>query len=151
MEAAAINAALWVVGKALAPVNDGLLEAWAATTGLAPNIRELKLELLVAEGMLDNARDREPRSPALGTLLHELRQLVYGADDVLNELDYFRIQDALAAPTMLPTRMVAAASMASSAMLATLPRLSVKDSHAAPFHVSKMILDLACRKRNHQN
>ncbi|CAD6265855.1 unnamed protein product [Miscanthus lutarioriparius] len=95
MEAAAINAALWVLGKPLDPVKDGLLEAWAATTGLAPNIRELKLELLYAQAMLDNARDREPRSPALVTLLHELRRLAYSADDVLDELDYFRIQDTL--------------------------------------------------------
>jgi len=71
------------------------VEAWAATTGLAPNIRELKLELLYAQAMLDNARDREPRSPALVTLLHELRHLAYSADDVLDELDYFRIQDTL--------------------------------------------------------
>ena len=45
--------------------------------------------------MLDNARDREPRSPALVTLLHELRHLAYSAADVLDELDYFRIQDTL--------------------------------------------------------
>jgi len=95
MEATAINAALWVVGKALAPVKDGVLEAWAATTGLAPNIRELKLELLAVKGTLDSAHDREPRSPTLGMLLHELCQLAYGADDVLDELDYFRIQEEL--------------------------------------------------------
>ncbi|CAD6247055.1 unnamed protein product [Miscanthus lutarioriparius] len=33
--------------------------------------------------------------PALVTLLHELRHLAYSADDVLDELDYFRIQDTL--------------------------------------------------------
>jgi hypothetical protein len=87
VEAAAVNAALWVVGKALDPVKDGLLEAWAATTGLAPNVRELKLELLYAQAMLDDARDREPRSPALVTLLHELRHLAYSADDVLGDLE----------------------------------------------------------------
>ncbi|OEL19943.1 hypothetical protein BAE44_0019037 [Dichanthelium oligosanthes] len=45
--------------------------------------------------MLDNVREREPCSPALATLLDELRQLAYNADDMLDELDYFRIQDAL--------------------------------------------------------
>jgi hypothetical protein len=29
------------------------------------------------------------------TLLHELRHLAYSADDVLDDLDYFRIQDTL--------------------------------------------------------
>ncbi|VAH14369.1 unnamed protein product [Triticum turgidum subsp. durum] len=53
------------------------------------------MELLYAQGMLDNAQGREFRSPALKELLHKLGELAYGADDVLDELDYFRIQDAL--------------------------------------------------------
>ncbi|GJM95673.1 hypothetical protein PR202_ga12443 [Eleusine coracana subsp. coracana] len=43
--------------------------------------------------MLDNARGRDLRSPALGLLLLELRQLAYKAEDVLDELEYFHIQD----------------------------------------------------------
>jgi len=91
----AVSAASWVVGKALGPVTDSLLEAWAASKGLGPNMDALKMELLYAQAMLDNAQGREIHSPALKELLNKLRQLAYKADDVLDELDYFRIQDAL--------------------------------------------------------
>jgi len=95
MEVVAVSAARRVLGKALGTVTDGFLEAWAASAGLGPNVDALKMELLYAQGMLDNAQGREIRSPALKELLLKLQQLAYGADDVLDELEYFRIQDAL--------------------------------------------------------
>ncbi|KAM0915684.1 hypothetical protein ACQ4PT_010685 [Festuca glaucescens] len=97
MEAAiGIGAARWAVGRALGPITSGLLEPWAASSALGTKIHELKMELLYAQGMLNNARaGRDVRNPALAQLLLELRQLAYLADDVLDELEYFRIQDEL--------------------------------------------------------
>nr|XP_045088361.1 putative disease resistance protein RGA4 [Aegilops tauschii subsp. strangulata]XP_045088362.1 putative disease resistance protein RGA4 [Aegilops tauschii subsp. strangulata]XP_045088363.1 putative disease resistance protein RGA4 [Aegilops tauschii subsp. strangulata]XP_045088364.1 putative disease resistance protein RGA4 [Aegilops tauschii subsp. strangulata]XP_045088365.1 putative disease resistance protein RGA4 [Aegilops tauschii subsp. strangulata]XP_045088366.1 putative disease resistan len=47
--------------------------------------------------MLNNApgQGRDITNPALKGLLHKLRQLAYVADDALDELDYFRIDDKL--------------------------------------------------------
>ncbi|TVU48910.1 hypothetical protein EJB05_00194, partial [Eragrostis curvula] len=91
----AVNAAQWVLGKALAPFTDGMLEAWASSRNLGPNITELKMELLCTQAMLDNTRGWEICGIALKELMLMLQQLAYDADDVLDELDYFRIQDAL--------------------------------------------------------
>ncbi|CAN6361830.1 unnamed protein product [Urochloa humidicola] len=96
MESALIKAALSVVGKALSPFTNSLLEKWAATNKLGSNVKDLELELLAVQALLQHTLGKEivDNSP-LKRLLLILQDLGYDAEDVLDELEYFRIQDEL--------------------------------------------------------
>ncbi|XP_044970338.1 uncharacterized protein LOC123430540 [Hordeum vulgare subsp. vulgare] len=59
MADAALGAAQWVVGKALAPVADGVLEAWAASSHFGLNIEAVRTELLQVQAMLERAATKE--------------------------------------------------------------------------------------------
>ncbi|XP_044971193.1 disease resistance protein RGA2-like [Hordeum vulgare subsp. vulgare] len=95
MADAALRAAQWVVGKALAPVADGLLGAWAATNNFGPNVDALSTELLLVKATLEQASLKELDGRAMEMLLQKLRDSAHNAEDLLDELDYFRIHDAL--------------------------------------------------------
>ncbi|KAM3373542.1 hypothetical protein ACQJBY_020154 [Aegilops geniculata] len=95
MADAALAAAQWVVGKALAPVADGVLEAWAASRNFGLNIEALGAELLKVQAMLERAATKELVGPATEKLLQNLQDSAHNAEDLLDELDYFRIHDKL--------------------------------------------------------
>ncbi|TVU21103.1 hypothetical protein EJB05_30719, partial [Eragrostis curvula] len=95
MATAMVGAAFSVVGKALAPFTDDLLKNWAASAKLGDNVRALELELLSVKALLQPVLHKEIDNSALKELLVMLQDLGYDAEDVLDELDYFRIQDEL--------------------------------------------------------
>nr|UBY07078.1 NBS-LRR disease resistance protein [Dasypyrum villosum] len=95
MADAALSAAQWVVGKALAPVADGVLEAWAATSNFGLNIEALRIELLRVQATLEQAARKDTCGTAMEELLQRLRDSAHNAEDLLDELDYFRIHDEL--------------------------------------------------------
>ncbi|KAJ1272544.1 hypothetical protein BS78_06G210200 [Paspalum vaginatum] len=101
MTPAVISAAVSVVLKALGPVMDPvlapLLEAWAASKGLGQNVKDLEAELLAVKAVLEHCASLSGKihNSALEALLQKLQALAYDADDVLDELEYFRIQDEL--------------------------------------------------------
>lgn len=92
---ALVSTALWVVGKALAPVADGVLGSWDASKKLGLNVEALGTELLLVKATLETASRKHIGGQATEELLCKLRDSVQCAEDLLDELDYFRIHDEL--------------------------------------------------------
>lgn len=86
-----MSKAQWVLSKALAPATAGVVKAWAASKNLGDETKALMAELLYVQAMLQQTDGKEIDNPHLNDLLVMLGVMAYHADDVLDELDYFRI------------------------------------------------------------
>ncbi|VAI22540.1 unnamed protein product [Triticum turgidum subsp. durum] len=95
MAETALGAAQWVVRKALVPVADGVLEAWAASRTFGLNIQALRAELEKVQATLEIAATKELPGLATEKMLQKLWDSAHNAEDLLDELDYFRIHDEL--------------------------------------------------------
>ncbi|CAD6266934.1 unnamed protein product [Miscanthus lutarioriparius] len=89
------NASFWVAHKALASLEDNLLKDWAATINLGPGVTALQLELLSVKAILESTLGKVIHNSALEHCLMMLQDLVYDAEDVVDEMEYFHIQDML--------------------------------------------------------
>ncbi|VAI94024.1 unnamed protein product [Triticum turgidum subsp. durum] len=95
---AAIGVANGLIGSVLNLLSNELVEAFVASSQLGLNYTEMKRDLLFTQGLLQEAQARgKDVSDNLGLreLLKELSAKADEAEDVLDELHYFIIQDQL--------------------------------------------------------
>ncbi|VAH22278.1 unnamed protein product [Triticum turgidum subsp. durum] len=95
MEAAA-GAAGSLLGKLLTKLSDDLVAAYVDSLELGHNSDQIQTKLLHTQGLLQLAEGRDASNiPALPALLEKLSKKADEAEDVLDELHYFKIQDQL--------------------------------------------------------
>jgi hypothetical protein len=88
----AVGTATCLVGKVLSKLSDDLVAAYVASSELGLNAKQIKKDLLYTHGLLHESQGRDD-NPGLKGLLEELSQKADEAEDALDELHYFIIQD----------------------------------------------------------
>ncbi|TVU25833.1 hypothetical protein EJB05_28343, partial [Eragrostis curvula] len=81
----------WLVQSILSSLTDKL-DVWATEVGLAGDTQRLEREMRSVEALLAAARRIGDGNLPLARSMDNLRQLLYDAEDVLDELDYHRLQ-----------------------------------------------------------
>ena len=95
---AAVGAANWLLGKVLTKLSNDLVAAFVASSKLGHNFERIKLQLMHTQGLLHAAQGRDMSNnpdPGLLGLLAELSKKADDAEDLLDEVHYFMIQDML--------------------------------------------------------
>ncbi|BAF08406.1 disease resistance protein RGA2 [Oryza sativa Japonica Group] len=92
----AVGAASWLLGKVVTQLSDGMVAAYVSSTELGLNMEQIKTDLAYTQGLLDAAEERDVRNNhGLRVLLEILTKQADEAEDVLDELQYFIIQDQI--------------------------------------------------------
>ncbi|XP_037472005.1 disease resistance protein RGA2-like [Triticum dicoccoides] len=92
----AVSAANWLVGKVLSKLSDGLVSTYMASSELGRNFLNAKNQLQYTQGLLSASVGRDVGDdPGLRGLLGMLSKKADEAEDVLDELHYFIIQDEI--------------------------------------------------------
>jgi hypothetical protein len=91
-----VDAAIgWMVQSILGSFFTGQMEAWTREVGLAEDVEKLKFEMRKVEMVLAAAEGRRIDNKPLARSLDDLKELIYDAEDVMDELDYYRIQQQI--------------------------------------------------------
>ncbi|KAG0519926.1 hypothetical protein BDA96_08G028800 [Sorghum bicolor] len=92
----ALGAANWLLGQVLSKLSDDLVKAYVSSTELGLNLDKIEREMLYTRGLLDAAQRRDvAENSGLQGLLEKLSKKADEAEDALDELHYFMIQDKL--------------------------------------------------------
>ncbi|RCV04564.1 hypothetical protein SETIT_1G010400v2 [Setaria italica] len=92
----ALGAANWLLSKVLNKLSDDLVAGYVASRELGLNFDKIKTELKYTLGLLHGAQGRDfSHNPGLQGLLEDLSKKADEAEDALDELHYFMIQDEL--------------------------------------------------------
>ncbi|WVZ99488.1 hypothetical protein U9M48_044775 [Paspalum notatum var. saurae] len=103
VEVTAMEAAIvWRAQAILETLQHDRLDAWLHRVGLAGDIEELKSEIERMETVVNGVKGRAVGNKPLARSLARVKELMYGADDVVDELDYYRIQHQVEGATFAP-------------------------------------------------
>ncbi|VAH38227.1 unnamed protein product [Triticum turgidum subsp. durum] len=92
----AVGVANWLVGKVLTKLSDGLVSTYMASSELGSNFLTAKNQLMYTQALLSASVGRDVGDdPGLRGLLGTLSNKADEAEDVLDELHYFMIQDEI--------------------------------------------------------
>ncbi|KAL5208015.1 hypothetical protein ABZP36_032450 [Zizania latifolia] len=88
-----VDAAIgWMVQTILGSFFSPQMQEWTHQAGLAQDVEMLESEMKSVQIVVAAAEGRRIDSSPLSDSLHELKELLYDAEDVMDELDYYRIQ-----------------------------------------------------------
>ncbi|XP_048559208.1 disease resistance protein RGA2-like isoform X2 [Triticum urartu] len=91
-----VDAAIgWLVQTILGSFFTEQIEAWAREIGLAEDVEKLKFEMRNVEMVLAAAEGRRIENKPLARSLDDLKELLYDSEDVMDELDYYRLQQQI--------------------------------------------------------
>uniref|UniRef100_A0ACD5TZ54 Uncharacterized protein n=1 Tax=Avena sativa TaxID=4498 RepID=A0ACD5TZ54_AVESA len=82
----------WLVQTILASLQANKLESWVPEAGLAEKIGELRREVKRVGTVVADVKGTAIGDTPLAQSLGRLKELLYDADDALDELDYYRLQ-----------------------------------------------------------
>jgi hypothetical protein len=99
---AVVDAAIgWLVQSTLGSFFTEKMEAWARGVGLAEDVENLKSEMRNVQMVLAAAEGRRIENKPLARSLRDLKDLLYDAEDVMDELDYYSLQQQIEQGTSL--------------------------------------------------
>ena len=80
----------------------GKLDGWIRQAGLGSQVEGLRDEIEQVDGVVSAVNARATRNRSLARSLAPLKELLYAADDVVDELDCYRLQKELQGGKCLP-------------------------------------------------